>query len=420
MTPENIKSLLAGGEGPTTACHACLDGLGDRVLETVCSFSNRGGGHLILGAAGNGDAPGVSRQAAPSMRRDFADMLRSRISRSLSLPLEEVEVDGRLLLYAHVPVSAELERCCGRIFDRVGDADVDVTTSSDRAAELYVRKSAMYSERWIVPFVTESDLRSDLVDRARKMAVSLQSGHPWANMSARRILRHSNLFGVDWRTGQKGYNLAAVLLFGRDDVIASCAPGYVTEAMIRRGDDHRGDRLTVGTNLLDAYDQLMGFIARHTMDKFFLIGDSRVSVRTWIAKELVSNLLLHREYSKGFPARLVIERERIYAENWNRTRDSGRIDPNDFHPYAKNPLLSWFFVNIGRADYLGSGVRNLYKYTRIYSGGEPELIEDDVFKTIIPLSPGSTPLGDEIGVDITDAYEALYGGGDIDRAGVAL
>ena len=31
-------------------------------------------------------------------------------------------------------------------------------------------------------------------------------------------------------------------------------------------------------------------------------------------------------------------------------------------------------------------MRNLYKYTKIYSGGEPELIEGDVFKTIVPLS----------------------------------
>ena len=35
---------------------------------------------------------------------------------------------------------------------------------------------------------------------------------------------------------------------------------------------------------------------------------------------------------------------------------------------------------------IGSGVRNLYKYTPIYSdGGKPELIEDDVFRITIPL-----------------------------------
>jgi len=45
-----------------------------------------------------------------------------------------------------------------------------------------------------------------------------------------------------------------------------------------------------------------------------------------------------------------------------------------------------YFSNIGRADKLGFGVRNLYKYTKIYSGGEPELIEGDVFKTIVTLN----------------------------------
>jgi ATP-dependent DNA helicase RecG len=35
---------------------------------------------------------------------------------------------------------------------------------------------------------------------------------------------------------------------------------------------------------------------------------------------------------------------------------------------------------------MGSGVRNLYKFTKIYSGGEPELLEGDIFKTIIPTT----------------------------------
>jgi len=55
-------------------------------------------------------------------------------------------------------------------------------------------------------------------------------------------------------------------------------------------------------------------------------------------------------------------------------------------------------VNIGRADQLGSGVRNLYRYTKIYSGSEPELIEGDIFKTIIPLNL-STTRNDSIVVD---------------------
>ena len=47
------------------------------------------------------------------------------------------------------------------------------------------------------------------------------------------------------------------------------------------------------------------------------------------------------------------------------------------------------FREIGFADELGSGMRNSYKYTKLYSGAEPEFIEGDVFEIIIPLTTGS-------------------------------
>ncbi len=35
-------------------------------------------------------------------------------------------------------------------------------------------------------------------------------------------------------------------------------------------------------------------------------------------------------------------------------------------------------------------MRNTYKYTRLYSGAEPEFVEGDVFRTVIPLSEAAT------------------------------
>jgi ATP-dependent DNA helicase RecG len=162
----------------------------------------------------------------------------------------------------------------------------------------------------------------------------------------------------------------------------------MTDCLLRRENiDRYDDRLTVGTNLIDAFDQIMNFISEYTMDRFFLIGVQSVSVRSWIARELVSNLLAHREYSSSFMSRVVIEKERIITENWNRSHIFGKLDPDNFTPRSKNPIIARFFVNIGYADELGSGMRNLYRYTRIYTGGaEPELIEGDIFRAIIPLA----------------------------------
>jgi ATP-dependent DNA helicase RecG len=133
----------------------------------------------------------------------------------------------------------------------------------------------------------------------------------------------------------------------------------------------------------------MDFISKHTLDKFFLIDGQSVSVRSKIARELVSNTLVHREYTSAFPAKLLIERDRITTENWNLPKHQGHLNPSNFTPYPKNPILANFFINIGRADVIGSGVRNLFKYTKIYSGGTPEFVEDDIFRTIVPLTPST-------------------------------
>ena len=53
------------------------------------------------------------------------------------------------------------------------------------------------------------------------------------------------------------------------------------------------------------------------------------------------------------------------------------------HP--KNPENSKVFRESGLVDELGSGIRNTYKYTKLYSGGVSTFIEGDVFKTIISL-----------------------------------
>lgn len=48
------------------------------------------------------------------------------------------------------------------------------------------------------------------------------------------------------------------------------------------------------------------------------------------------------------------------------------------------------FREIGLADELGSGMRNPYKYTQLYSGQSPLFEEGDIFRTIIPLKKIAT------------------------------
>ena len=76
----------------------------------------------------------------------------------------------------------------------------------------------------------------------------------------------------------------------------------------------------------------------------------------------------------------------MWTENANKAKRIGNIDVEEFSPYPKNPKIAKFFKEIGLADELGSGIRNMVKYTKIYSGGVPEFKENDIFTTIIPLN----------------------------------
>ena len=62
----------------------------------------------------------------------------------------------------------------------------------------------------------------------------------------------------------------------------------------------------------------------------------------------------------------------------HRATGEGYITVDNLEPNPKNPIIAAFFRNIGYADQLGSGVRNLFKYSKYYSGQEPEFVEGDI------------------------------------------
>lgn len=165
-----------------------------------------------------------------------------------------------------------MHKVSGRIYDRNEDGDFDITDSTDQIATIYTRKQREYTENTIYQFATTDDLKTELIDRVRQMAVNRTPHHPWENLSNAGLLKSAGLYQRNMQTG-----------------------------------------------------------------------------------------------------------------NANRAHGYGKIDIEDFTPYPKNPVIAGVFKEIGWADELGSGIRNIKKYAKIYSNSEPEFVEKDVFKTIIQL-----------------------------------
>ena len=389
MEIKELQSILTIGETVAVEFKRCGNGIENDTYETVCSFLNRFGGDLFMGILDDGTVVGIPEKAAPDMVKNFIKVISNPtlFSPTIYLVPEIIKYDeSHTIIHVHIPPSAEVHSFKKVIYDRVDDANVKVTSTS-AIAQMYIRKQNIFTEKKIYPYAKMEDLRLDLLPKIRIMAQNHAGGqHPWTTMDDQELLKSAGLYGRDIVTGEEGFDLAAIMLLGKDDVILNVAPTYVTDALVRKVNiDRYDDREIIKTNLIESYSQLLDFGRKNLPDKFFLEDTVNKSLRNTIVREMISNTLMHREFTSSYTAKFVIEKDRMYVENANRATKEGFITVDNLEPNPKNPLIASFFRNIGYADQLGSGVRKLFKYCKFYSGKEPEFVEGDVFRIIVPL-----------------------------------
>jgi len=81
---------------------------------------------------------------------------------------------------------------------------------------------------------------------------------------------------------------------------------------------------------------MMNFVEKHLSDKFYLQGTQRISLRDKIFREVIAN---------------------------------------NFEPFPKNPDLACVFTQIGHSEELGTGISNVYKYSKPYSESDKIILK---------------------------------------------
>lgn len=389
MTEQEIKNLIYTGEKIDVEFKRAEKELNKDVYETVCSFNNRDGGDLFLGIEDKTKKIlGVDPDSVDKMIKNFTTSINNpqKINPPLYLIPKSYTIDGKEIIHIRIPEGTQLRRLNGRIFDRTYEGDIDITDNAELVYKMYARKQSTYFVNKVYPKLGLEFLDFDVIRRAKKMAMSRMDNHPWTDMSEEEILRSSGLILVDPETGKEGITVAAILLFGKDSTIMSVLPQYKTDAIYRvKNMDRYDDREVIITNLVDSFRRLMDFGKKHLNDVFVTEGDQSISARDKILREVVSNILAHRDYANAYTAQFIIERDKLYTKNSNLPHGHGELELNKFEPFPKNPPISKVFREIGYADELGSGMRNTNKYTKLYSGGVPKFVEENTFEIIIPI-----------------------------------
>lgn len=399
MTTETLQQIIAQGEGINVEFKTCKDEISHSVYESVCAFLNHSGGYILLGVSDQGSISGVNEKNIEQMIRNFIHIINDPklFSPKTYITPITISIDGKKIICLCVEKSIYVHKYKGKFFDRNGDADIDVTDQPGLLANLYQRKSPESSENRILPFLEIGDLDNTTFDYCRKLVSLRNKAHPWIKLSNEEILKSSGLIGKDPTTGNKGIKQAALLLFATESTIASFMPSYRIEAIYQNKtynyysqnkpeDNIRyDDRLTLRINLITAYDFLMAFIMKYLPERFYLEDGStqRGDLRSNIFREIIANLLVHREYSCPFTGSLEIFSDRVITKNHTRFIPSfktGIITIDDLESCTKNPLLVKVFRELGWVEELGSGSRNIKKYAPLYyKDSSIEIINEENF-----------------------------------------
>ena len=144
----DIQRLIERRERIDIEFKECGSQIPKSVYESVCSFLNRIGGHILLGVEDGGEVTGVDPTAVTQIKSDFATTINNpnKIAPVFYTNIEEYTIDGRVVLYIPIPCSSQVHRLNGRIFDRNEDSDIDITDSTMLVADMYNRKNNIFTE----------------------------------------------------------------------------------------------------------------------------------------------------------------------------------------------------------------------------------------------------------------------------------
>jgi ATP-dependent DNA helicase RecG len=391
MNQQEINRIIQQGEGIRIEFKEAMSSVPASFYETIVSFSNTDGGTLLLGVDDNGKVKGIDPDATVQLQKDIISALNSRDSINPPIyvqPFTILHPDG-LVMVIQIPASSQIHDHAGTIYSREFEVDLDVTRNQQKVSDIYLRKRNFFTEAQIYPHLSMGDMDPSLFEKARQIIRNNKSDHPWLLVSEEQMLRDSVLWRKDFQTGEEGFTLAAALIFGKDTTIQSILPAYKAEAMVRiQNKDRWDDRIVppLRTNLIDTYLVLKDFIGKHLPEKFYMEGDQRIDLRDKIFREVIGNVIVHREYTSALSTELIITDTEVRITNPNKPLFHGVIDPLGFNPYPKNPNIRKFFTSFGWTDEIGSGIRNTNKYLPLYvPGAKPVFHENDTFVTEIPL-----------------------------------
>ena len=427
-----IYELLQIGENEEVEFKHAKGGFPKELWPTYSAFANTHGGVIVLGVKEDNEGrlslSGLSEEEVKKLKRDFWSSARSRETISHCLQTNDdvqiVEVQGSFALVIRVPQALREQRPV--YYKRIADEGTYRRNDSGdfKCSAVEVRRMmadadlSRPADSRILKGFTWEDIDRPSFEQYRRLFSTVRRDHPWLTEDNDGLMRKLGGYRRDRETGEEGFTLAGLLMFGTSEAITECAPHFFPDYKeVESASERWSDRIcpdgTWEANLFQFYRRVLPKLQASLPTPFRIEeGQRRDSTLAHEAlREAMANLCVHADYSEEaslkvdkYPNQIVFSNPGVLLITLDQFYRGGES-------VCRNTSLQKMFMMMGAVEKAGSGVDKILRGWRSSHWQSPypkELFRPNKVELVMPLELLFDPkVLEQLRNDLGDYFDTL-------------
>jgi len=335
------------------------------VIETLVAFSNSKGGTVYVGVADSGEIKGV--QLGKETIQNWINEVKNKTIPQIIPDAETLTIDNETVValnameYPIKPVSTR-----GRYYKRIGNSNHLLSVSEVSNMHLQTVNSS-----WDYYPRPGKSLKDISLVKVQKVMDSIMHRNPNFEMDTPEefLLKNELLLESDKISN------GCYLMFCKDDNLYSTVQmgHFASEIVIKDDMSNSGD-------IIGQIEEVMSFVRKH-INKEIIISDRQIeNIQRWQypldgIRELVLNMIIHRDYTSSSDSQIKVFPDRILFFNPGTLPDSITIEQlltNTYVSTPRNRQIAKMVKEMGMIEKYGTGIKRVRKMFIEYRLPEPK------------------------------------------------
>ncbi len=380
MDVSTLLALISGGENSKVQFKEDITNALSIAQEMV-AFANSYGGIIIIGINDKtGEVAGLDFQSIQRINNLLATAANELVKNPIYVFSETLDIEGKKVIIAHIKEGTyKPYRDKDGIIWVKNASDKRKVVSNEEDARLLQSGGSLFADEMLVSETSILDLDIGKVKKYfdKQFGKEIEE----SGLALAQVLKNMRITKNDQLT------LAGLLVFGRNPSFFK--PTFVVKAVSFFGNEmsgiHYRDSKDFEGDIAELYESAMRFVSRnihYLQNQQNFNSEGLPEIPLLVFEELIQNALIHRDYFKNSPVRLLIFDNRIEIISPGRLPNSLTVESIKLgNSTIRNPLLASYAAKILPYRGLGSGIiRALKAYPFIDFWND---IEGEQFKVIL-------------------------------------